>query len=191
MIVTIDTEKMYKFGIDANEYALLQLIQTRMLSSAKKFVDNVPALTFSTLEKLTNKRLIHHSHLLGEKLDVSKIAVRSTFTGEANKNDLFEEFLLVFPGKVIRPDGTADYLKTELNKSKKLYTQLVKKDEVLHKQIMACLKLEVSERNRTNKLGYMKRLYKWLLTEEWKVWQQRLDELSTDSFELGYGLKLE
>jgi len=190
MIVTIDTEKMYKLGITPDEYAFLQLIQARAFASAKKLVEHTPTLTYSTLEKLVDKRLIHHSYSDGT-LDVSKIVVRNSFTGEVKKDDLFEELLLEYPGKVIRPDGTSDYLKTDLNKSRKLYIQLVKKDEVLHKQIMECLRLEVRERTRTNKLGYMKRLYKWLSTEEWKVWQQRLEEVSTDTFELGYGLKLE
>jgi hypothetical protein len=143
------------------------------------------------LEKLVTKRLIHHS-CSKNKIDVERIVLRNTFLGEVKRDDLFEELLIEFPGKVVRPDGTSDYLKTDLNKSRKLYTQLVKKDAVLHKQIMECLKLEIRERSRTNKLGYMKRLPKWLITEEWKIWQQFLGE-DTDiaTLDLGYGLKLE
>jgi len=190
MIVTIDTDKMFKLGITPDEYTLLQLIQNRALVSAAKLIQKVPTLTSSTLEKLVDKRLIHNTNQDG-KMDVTRIMLRNTFVGEVKKDDLFEELLLEYPGKVVRPDGTNDYLKTDLTKCRKLYIQLIKKDEVLHKQIMDCLKLEVRERNRTNKMGYMKRLPKWLLSEEWKTWQQQLGESDVETIDLGYGLKLE
>jgi hypothetical protein len=190
MIVTIDTEKMFKLGITPDEYTLLQLIQNRGLVSAKKLVQKCPSLTHSTLDKLVAKRLIHNSNPKGE-MDVDRIILRSTFVGEVKKDDLFEELLLEFPGMVVRPDGTKDFLKTDLNKSRKLYTSTVKKDEALHKQIMECLRYEIRERNRTNKMGYMKRLYKWLNSEEWKSWQAQITESGIEANELGYGLKLE
>lgn len=190
MIVTIDVEKMFKLGITPDEYTLLQLIQNRAFVTARKLLQKVPTLTSSTLDKLVEKRLIHNSNSKGE-MDVSHIMLRNKFLGEVNKDDFFEELLLEFPGMVVRPDGTKDYLKTDLNKSRKLYSQLIKKDEVLHKQIMECLRYEVRERNRTNKLGYMKRLHKWLHSEEWKSWQQQLIYEDTETIELGYGLKLE
>jgi hypothetical protein len=191
MIVTIDTDKMFKLGITPDEYTLLQLIQNHALISAKKLVQKTPTLTSSTLDKLVERRLIHNSNPKGE-MDVDRIMLRSTFIGEVKKDDLFEELLLEYPGMVVRPDGTKDYLKTDLNKSRKHYTSLVKKDEVLHRQIMECLKYEIRERNKTNKIGYMKRLYKWLTSEEWKSWQAQMVETSSiETNDLGYGLKLE
>lgn len=190
MIVTIDIDKMFKFGITPDEYTLLQLIQNHALVSARKLIQKTPTLTSSTLDKLVEKRLIHNSNQNGE-MDVNHIMLRNTFIGEVKQDDLFEELLLEFPGKITRPDGTTDWLKTDLNKCRKLYSQLVKKDTVVHKNIMECLKFEVRERNRTGKMSYMKRLPKWLATEEWKVWQQQLQDVDTETFELGYGLKLE
>lgn len=190
MIVTIDVDKMFKLGLTPDEYVLLQLIQSRALVSARKLIQVTPTLTSSTLEKLVEKRLIHNSNPKGE-IDVSRIMLRNNFVGVVAKDDYFEELLSEFPGQILRPDGTKDWLKTDLNKCRKFYTQLVKKDETLHKQIMECLKLEVKERSRTNKLGYMKRLPKWLLSEEWKAWQQQLEESNIETTELGYGLKLE
>jgi len=190
MIVTIDIEKMFKLGITPDEFTLLQLIQNKALISAKKLIQKVPTLTPSTLVKLVEKRLIHNSNQ-NDEMDVNRIMLRSAFVGVVTKDDYFEELLLEFPGKVVRPDGTGDYLKTDLNKCRKLYIQLIKKDGVLHKQIMECLKFEIRERHRTNKMGYMKRLPRWLATEEWKVWQQQLGESSVETIDLGYGLKLE
>lgn len=190
MIVTIDTDKMFKLGITPDEYTLLQLIQNKALVSAKRLIQKTPTLTSSTLDKLVEKRLIHNSNPLGV-IGVDHIMLRNTFIGEVKKDDFFEELLLEFPGMVLRPDGTKDYLKTDLNKCRKLYIQLVKKDDVLHKQIMECLRLEVIERNATNKMGYMKRLHRWLDSEEWKIWQQKLGDSAIETIDLGYGLKLE
>ena len=190
MIVTIDTDKMFKLGITPDEYTLLQLIQNKALVSAEKLVKITPSLTSSTLDKLVEKRLIHNTNP-NSGIDVNRIMLRNTFIGEIKKDDFFEELLLEFPGKVVRPDGTNGYLKTDLNKCRKLYSQLVKKDEVLHRQIMECLRLEVKERTKTNKMGYMKRLPNWLNSEEWKIWQQQLQETNIETIDLGYGLKLE
>lgn len=190
MIVTIDTEKMFKLGITPDEYTLLQLIQSRGLVSARKLVQMTPSLTPATLERLVEKRLIHNLNLIGE-MDVSRIMLRNTFIGEAKKDDLFDELLQEYPSKVTRPDGSTDWLKTDLTRCRKQYTLLVKKDEVLHKHIMACLRFELSERRMTNKMLFMKRLPKWLATEEWKVWEQQLNESPvTETTQLGYGLKL-
>jgi hypothetical protein len=38
----------------------------------------------------------------------------------------------------------------------------------------------------------MKKLHKWLTSEEWQTWKQKLDEVEIIGYnELGYGLKLE
>jgi hypothetical protein len=190
MIVTIDTERMFKLDLTPDEYTLLQLIQNKGFVSAKRLVQRTPTLTSSTLDKLVGKRLIHNASPKGE-VDVTKIMLRNNFIGVVTKDDYFEELLLEYPGMVNRPDGTKDFLKTDLNKSRKLYTSLVKRDEVLHNKIMECLRFEIRERSRTNKMGYMKRLYKWLFSEEWKTWQALMGDTDVETIDLGYGLKLE
>lgn len=191
MIVTIDTERMFKLGLTPDEFTLLQLIQNKGLISAKRLVQRCPnTLTSSTLDKLVEKRLIHNTAPKGT-VDVTRIMLRNEFIGVVTKDDYFEELLLEYPGMVNRPDGTKDYLKTDLNKSRKLYSSLIKKDEVLHNKIMECLRFEIRERSRTNKLGYMKRLYKWLFSEEWKTWQALMGDSDVETIDLGYGLKLE
>ena len=191
MIVTIDVDRMFKLGLTPDEFTLLQLIQNKGLISAKRLVQRCPStLTTSTLDKLVERRLIHYTAPKGT-VDVNHIMLRSEFVGVVTKDDYFEELLLEYPGMVNRPDGTKDWLKTELNKSRKLYSSLIKKDEVLHKKIMECLRFEIRERSRTNKLGYMKRLYKWLLSEEWKIWQALMGDSDVETIDLGYGLKLE
>ena len=191
MIVTIDVDKMFKLGLTPDEYLLLLLIQNRGLVTAKKLVEKTPTLTCSTLEKLVDKRLIHNSNQPGE-MDVSHIMLRNEFIGEVKKDDFFDELLREFPSTIIRPDGIKDYLKTDLNKCRRLYIQTVKKNEALHKEIMECLKYEVRERNRTGKMSYMKRLPNWISSQEWATWQtQREDNSSTETINLGYGLNLE
>jgi hypothetical protein len=191
MIVTIDTDKIFKLGLTPDEYTLLQLIHNKGYLSAKKLVQKTPTLTSSTLDKLVAKKLIHYTGVLPGVIDPDHIILRNSFIGETTKDDQFDELLRVYPSTVLRPDGQQDYLKTNLINCRKLYNQLIKKDEVLHKQIMECLKFEVRDRINTNKMGYMKRLYKWLSTEEWRAYLDRLTESTVETIDLGYGLKLE
>lgn len=189
MVVTIDVDKMFKMGLTPDEYLLLQLIQNHALVTAKKLVTKMSTLTTSTLERLVAKRLIHNSNQPGE-MDVSRIMLRNTFIGELKKDELFDELVKEFPGTIIRPDGTKDWLKTDLNKCRKLYTALVKHDEVLHNNVMACLRLEKFERNRTGKMSYMKRLPNWINSQEWDSWKERLLDSHVETIDLGYGLNL-
>jgi len=190
MIVTIDMDKMYKLGLTPDEYTLLQLIQNKALVSAKKLVGKIPTLTYSTLEKLVKKRLIHNSNQFGE-IDVSLILLRNKFIGEMKKDTFFDDLLYIFPGTVIRPDGIKDYLKINLNKCRRLYVLAVKQDRVLHKEIMECLKYEIREREKTGKMSYMKRLPNWISSQEWATWQIQREDLNTETINLGYGLNLE
>lgn len=190
MLVTIDVDKMWKLGLDPNEYTLLSLIQNHATVTAQKLFDSTPGLTSSTLDKFVKKRLIHNSNIDYET-NMSRIMLRERFVGELKKNDQFDELLQLYPAFATRPDGTRDYLKTDLNRSRKLYLSMIKSDAALHNTIMDCLKLELRERNRTNKSGYMKRLYSWLNTEEWLAWKERLPELEVGTIDLGYGIKLE
>jgi hypothetical protein len=191
MVISIDIDKMFKLGLTPDEFVLLTLIQNKALVSAKKLITKTPSLTSSTLNNLVSKRLIHNFNQEGQT-DPNRIMLRNKFIGEVKQDDFFDELLRKYPARVIRPDGTSDFLKTDLNRTRKAYISLVKKDEALHRLIMECLELEVSERTRTNKMSYFKKLPKWVASEEWNSWKDLLtNKTNIEISELGYGLKLE
>ena len=194
MVIAIDLARLAKLEITCGEYVMLYLIANRNIATAKQFVERDTSITPDTIQKLIKLKLIHASDQ--ETVDVTKIIVRSKFLDEIKKGDIFDELVAHYPIKVTRPDGIVDYLRNDLTRCKKLYMQTIKSGEVTHKEIMNALAYEIYDRTNSNKLGYMKRLHKWLTSEEWHIWQQKLKEVDVidraDYYStLGYGLKLE
>ena len=194
MVIAIDLARLAKLEITCGEYVMLYLIANRNIATAKQFVERDTSITPDTIQKLIKLKLIHASDQ--ETVDVTKIIVRSKFLDEIKKGDVFDELVAHYPIKVTRPDGIVDYLRNDLTRCKKLYMQTIKSGEVTHKEIMDALAYEIYDRTNSNKLGYMKRLHKWLTSEEWHTWQQKLKEVDVidraDYYStLGYGLKLE
>ena len=46
----------------------------------------------------------------------------------------------------------------------------------MHDHIMNCLKFEVSQKLATGKIGYMKRMWKWLTSNEWEIYDEQMKE---------------
>jgi hypothetical protein len=195
MVISIDMVKLSKLQITVGEYALLYLLANRLIATAKHLLELDSSITPETIQKLVKKKLIHAAKQ-GDTIDITKIVVRSAFLDEIKKGDMFDELVAHYPIKVTRPDGMVDYLRNDLTRCRKLYNQTIKGGEAEHKEIIDALKYEIYDRTNSNKMGYMKRLHKWLTSEEWQVWQQKLKEVNmidrADYFStLGYGLKLE
>jgi len=158
MVIAIDLARLAKLEITCGEYVMLYLIANRNIATAKQFVERDTSITPDTIQKLIKLKLIHASDQ--ETVDVTKIIVRSKFLDEIKKGDIFDELVAHYSIKVTRPDGIVDYLRNDLTRCKKLYMQTIKSGEVTHKEIMDALAYEIYDRTNSNKLGYMKRLFK-------------------------------
>ena len=195
MIIPLDLAKIERLGITCGEYAMLYLLANKKIDTAKHLVEQDSTITPETIQNLVKKRLIHASDQ-ESGVDVTKMIVRNSILTEVKRGDLFDDLVAQYPIKVTRPDGTLDYLRNDLTRCRKLYNQTVKSGEATHKEIMDALTYEIYDRTNSNKLGYMKRLHKWLTSEEWRTWQHKLEEVSVIdradyNSTLGYGLKLE
>ena len=192
MVVDVNTEKIYKLNISADVYILLYLIYKKNFITAKRYLTKNNVLTETVLQDLVDKRLIHNLNKNNE-LDLTKIQVRENFVENAIKNpSFFEEFLEHFPIKTVRTDGQTDYLRTDLKRCKVLYNRLTKGDRNFHNDIIKYLDEEVKYRENNNQMHFMKRLPKWLASEEWEIWKFKLkDTNSTINDSLGYGQYLE
>lgn len=94
--------------------------------------------------------------------------------------DYFDQFYSVYPTYVIRPDGTKCYLRTNLNKCRKMYYQIVGNSEQQAEHIYNCLKFEIDKKTRVGKLGYMKTMWRWLIDHTWEESEQEIiDEQRT------------
>jgi hypothetical protein len=190
MVVDINIDKILKLGITADVYMLLYLIHKKNYLVANKYLAKNPILTKEVLDDLINKRLIHNSNLPGE-CNPEKIQIRDIFVQNVIKpTGFYDEFLEHFPIKVLRPDGNTDYLRTDLKRCKVIYNKMTKGDREIHNNIVRCLDEEVKIRNATNQMKFMKRLPKWLASEEWETWRLKLEDSEPDTTSLGYGQNL-
>lgn len=193
MVVDIDTQKLMKFGITAEDYFLLKGIEKRGYGILRKYYRQNTEPNDLVLQNLVDKKLIHNANKPNE-FDVKKIIVRHKFRSETKENSqLFEEFYNLYPQKVTRPDGSVDYLRTDRDRCQKLYVKKVKLNKNLHTEIMEGLQYEIEERSKSNNLRFMKRMPKWLASEEWTIWREKLedDTETMDVGNFGYGLNLE
>jgi len=191
MVVDVNIDKILRLGISADTYIMLYLIHKKNYLIANKILASRPVLTEEVLNDLVNKRLIHNSNLPGF-CNPQKIQVRDMFVENVIKStSFFDEFLEHFPTKVIRPDGITDYLRSDLKRCKILYNKLTKGDREIHHDILKYLDEEVRIRTETNQMKFMKRLPKWLASEEWETWKLKLEDPSSISVPLSYGQNLE
>lgn len=191
MNVELNTTMLIKKKITADEWLWLYLLNKKAYDVLLKYNEVSPIKNM--LENLINKRLIHYDNQ-GEVLDYNDIIIRSNFTDLLDSKDYFDDILAIYPVKIVRPDGTMDYLRTDLTRCRKDYAKLTKNNRDLHTRIVELLKFEIAMRTRDGKLAYMKRLPSWLASEEWAVWEQHLTDhkqaFLTPVNSVGYGLEL-
>jgi len=193
MLLQVDVKDLIYNRITADQYLIAQLLIDNEIELLKQFVsiysnDELKAL----FDRMGRTGLTINNNNPGE-MDILKLIVSPSFKNMSAEGDFFDEFLLSFPPSITRPDGTRDYLRTDITRCRNNYKKITKSKYVIHKHILDCLRFEVMIRNRDGSLPYMKRLPKWLSTEEWKVYEQRLkdEEANIGKEEPGYGNTLE
>jgi hypothetical protein len=106
------------------------------------------------------------------------------------KYDFFDQFYEQFPTYVIRPDGSKGYLRTNVNKCRHLYNQIVGKSEDEHNHIMDCLTFEIRNKTNIGKLGYMKSMWHWLTNSEWENSEEQMKDAESVTEKKQYGTDL-
>lgn len=197
MLLQVDVESIIRNRVTVDQFLVAQLIYEKNYDLLNQYLalystDDLRSLFIS----LVKVGLADNYNFEGQ-YDFSKVIIKPSFTKVLAQGDFFDEFIQSYPASIVRPDGTKDYLRTDLNRCRKAYSRITGNKHVIHENILNCLKFEIMLRRKEGKLGYMKRLPKWLASEEWKIYEQRLkdeglDVLNEDRQEdLGYGNNLE
>ena len=98
----------------------------------------------------------------------------------------------MYPISVTRPDGTKDYLRGDIARCRKIYNSHVGKSRSKHEYIIDALKFEITNRRINNKIGFMKRMSKWLVSQEWTLYDEFLkDKKVQKQVEEVYGTNVE
>jgi len=165
MLVDINVDTLIKHKITANQFLIAYLISKENLHLLHLYIESNKGYNKADLEALVKARFIHNSNK-GKDFDLSKISVRPKFENLIAVGDHFDELIALFPKRVRRTSGSNDYLRTDLNRCRKLYNKITKGRRQVHDHIMDCLRYELEVRRLENSYAYMKRIPKWLSSEE-------------------------
>lgn len=193
MTVEIDTNLLLEYHLNANQFMLAYLVYKEDLSTLSELIKNIDKETLlSDLRVLEECRFIHNLNSDDGIIDLSNIIIRNNFIVLFKQDiDIFEEFLDLYPVKVKRPDGFYDYLRTDTKRCKRKYNQIVAGKMAKHNRLIKALKYELDIREKEGSIMYMKRLPKWLSSEEWKIFEERMkDDTNTESNQ-SYGTTIE
>ena len=186
-MIEIDIEFILKHSITANQFLLFRLILDGSIGTINRLYTNISDLELD-IRNLINKRFIQYEYN-GGNININEIIPKPTFAN-LYKNDIwFDEFLALFPTSITRPDGSKDYLKTDLIRSRKAYNKLVGKNKSKHDLILNGLALELQEKMRYGKMGLFKKLFNWITSEEYLGYCQNIEQ-PIENTEVLYGQQL-
>lgn len=171
MIIEVDLRYLSECRISVHQYVILKLVYEGNLKALEKYLrasstlNNLP----EDLNHLYENEFIQSPP--NENAILTSIVISDKFIRLFQSSaDSFEELYNAFPVRVLRPDGSYDYLRVDHKRSKLLYRNIVGNDVSKHQLLVNCLKLEVEDRTRRGQLSFMKRMPMWLSSEAWKVY---------------------
>jgi len=175
MIIQVSTEVLKKFGISANDYLYLYLINTKeydILTQLSLDVD---------LESLQTKDLLK----IGEDVQSHVIRGELFLHNSTPFDQMWSELLSYFPLKVsvskgrgVRVLRAKDPQALANKQAKKKYRTYLNGDVGKHKEVIECLKRELSIHADGDNMGYMQMLSTWINQRTWEKYQS-LDEPNT------------
>jgi hypothetical protein len=191
MIIEVDFDLLHELKLTANQFLLAYLIYKQDYQTLTKFIaDTDKELVSKDVKKLESKSYISNISSDGA-LEPSALVARNKLNSIfEEEKDTFEELTGIYPMKVLRPDGYNDYLRTDLKRCRKIYQGILGASKFRHKAIIRALKFELETRTREGTMKYMKRLPKWLAAEEWKVYEDRMNDKDNTNEPSSYGTTL-
>lgn len=169
----------YEPNLSIGQLLFLSLVKNDNQTNHQEVSQIVNLFVESEIQDLIDRGLL--TVTVGRTKKVYKLTskVISFIKNLPEVKSLFDEFYELYPSYITRVDGTKDYLRSNVKQARKYYESLVGSNETLHRHIIKCLKSEVSEKLITGKIGYMKRMWKWLTNHEWEIYEDRINEQTT------------
>lgn len=141
------TDKLIQYGITAEHFFVLYLIDTRDTINLKKYMDVFGKLNSQIIIDLIEKNYILNTNPKGKTFDLGSLVVTLEYAEEEVKSltedELFDQLLDVYPKHVI-VNGTK-YPTTGLSLSdmtlaKKAYIKEIGENKVLHYEVLSLIK---------------------------------------------------
>lgn len=194
MIIEVDIRYLSECKISTHQYVILKLANEGNLRLLEKYLKSSGTFKYlpEDLNHLYDVGFIETPANTSAILSTIKVSDKFKRLFLSRENS-FEEFYEAYPVRVLRPDGTQDYLRVDSKRSKLLYQNIVGNDLNKHQLLMECLKREVEDRTKRGQLGFMKRMTAWLSSESWKVYADSNSGnlKSIEEIKVAYGQEIE
>lgn len=193
MIIEIDTTILHNNSISVLQYIVGYLLLTKDYKKIDDIKSEIGEQSLITiLNMLSESRFVSNLKSINS-LDYDSIVIRNKFRAlvdSVKDRDFFDELLELYPKSVIRPDGTKDYLRSDLKRCRTKYKNITDNKLKKHNSILEALKFEIETRTKEGNLKFMKRLPNWLAEEGWTLYQERIKDTNPIK-ENVYGTDLE
>ena len=182
--IEIDLTKFLDLNISLNQYIFIKSLYPNKYKGIKSFVN-----TYVSDKDITD--LIEKGYLSKGSTKESSNLSNEWYeqTSSVYSDDWFKSFHERYPSSVLRPDGTKDYLRVNLNKCRSLYKDIVKDNYEMHLRLCKALEKEVEIKRKANKMGYFRRLDNWLRNEVWL--ESEAIEDDKQLINMSYGTEIE
>ena len=188
MLIEIDLTEAKRLKLKLNQLVLLRFLIDNI---DIKHYQSVIQISDDDVNELIKNKILTESSCISDNLNKTLI-IEDEFKESLKQRDFFDEFYELYPTSIIRPDGTKDYLRGDINRCRKIYEKHVSKSKSRHDHIMDALRFELTNRRIHSKMGFMKRMYKWLTSEEWLLYDEFLsDKKVIKNVETVYGTNIE
>lgn len=190
MLIEIDTNILKSLNITINQLIYIKLLSENNPKHLKEFLE-VSTISDSDLLHLVNEQILEPND--ENVYNSKKCTLTKSFMDwlQNYKGDYFDKFYELYPISVTRTDGTKDYLRADIHRCRKLYNKIIQGSKLKHNNLMDCLRLELQVRRTNNSTGYMKRMFNWLNTEEWLVYEEMAKDIPLTNNETSYGNEIE
>ena len=105
------------------------------------------------------------------------------------KKEFFDLFYEMYPVYVTRKDGAKSFLRTNVNKCRNMYNQLVGNSQAMANHLNKCLDFEINKKMKTGSMCFMKTMWRWLVDHTWEESEQEMTE-EIKQEDIGYGNEL-
>lgn len=171
MLIELNTDTLLQNNLSANQFVIAILISSQNYKTISELYK------FNSLEfKSDLVTLAKNGFITIGSEDLEKLKIEPKFAQLIANGDFFDEFVNLYPVKTFRKDGTTDYLRTDLTRMRKAYNKITKGKKDIHDNIIKCLLYELNKKEKEGSMSYMKRLSKWISSEEWKLYESIVDD---------------
>lgn len=173
MILEIDTKLLdLPVKININQLVFLSMVLDKNQKTYNQDVRNLVSLiSDEDISYLINQKLITSIERSDKIIYEPSEQLKEMLIPNKSNFDLFYD---QYPIYVMRNDGGKDYLRTNVNKCRKLYNAIVGNSTAMAEHINKCLKFEIDKKMRRGELCYMKTMWRWLQDHQWEASEEEM-----------------